>query len=60
MSHPTPFTSNLLKLPVVLTPLAWESAVQWGEPERRRRYRYAPVYIAAGHLLRTAFAAWTD
>jgi hypothetical protein len=32
MSHPTPFTSNLLKLPVVLTPLAWESAVQWGEP----------------------------
>lgn len=32
MSHPTRFTSNLLKLPVVLTPLAWESAVQWGEP----------------------------
>lgn len=32
MSHPTPFTSNLLKLPVVITPLAWKSAVQRGEP----------------------------
>lgn len=32
MDHPTAFTSHLLKLPVVLTPKAWELAVQWDEP----------------------------
>ncbi len=32
MDHPTAFTSQLLKLPVVLTPKAWGLAVQWDEP----------------------------
>lgn len=32
MDHSTRFTSHLLKLPVVLTPNAWELAVQWDEP----------------------------
>jgi len=32
MDHSNTFTSHLLKLPVVLTPKAWELAVQWDEP----------------------------
>ncbi len=33
MNHPPRNASHLLKLPVVLTPKAWESAVQWDEPD---------------------------
>lgn len=33
MTHLPAFTLPLLKLPVVLTPQAWESAVQWDEPD---------------------------
>lgn len=33
MTHLPALAPHLLKLPVVLTPQAWESAVQWDEPD---------------------------